>query len=404
MTLELLNRVGALQVVGDDSIEQIERNLRNVDFFLSGTILEQSNDIFAVFKLTSRSNGSIVASTEPLAVPPSLVASACGDGAVPIDAATRQIADEFRDRAHQMQHMVVEGGYYANTNGKTEFSQYLEELIVASLTSAFEDPISQRVLSVQYLHSVDSGSLLAMRGLDITATELAEGLVETMIAGVEVDPENVYRLRFRYWPCDGAARLVVRLQGNSGETHSWIGSVRLATVPDDLSLVPPRPTETRDWGPDGAFTFQMTSQRGPNPSFRPGERFETLFRLSRDAWLFCFYTDSDGDTVQVLPNPFQIDRADANFYPGNKLHLFPDKERLPEPDPFDLTVNDKTFGIEVFRCFATSRDIRDDLPTALRGTSLEPIDPRYATRLREIFQALEGASISTASMTVTVIE
>ena len=106
----------------------------------------------------------------------------------------------------------------------------------------------------------------------------------------------------------------------------------------------------------------------------------------------------------MLPNPFQIGQDAANFYKGGELHLFPDPERLPQPDPFDIVINDDTLGIEVFRCLATPRDVRADLPARLRGTSLDRVPPRYTTRLREIFEDIEGATIAEARMTKTVLE
>ena len=189
------------------------------------------------------------------------------------------------------------------------------------------------------------------------------------------DAPGSYRLRFRYWPCDGdaAARLSVSLQGTEGRRISELTNVGLGNLPSGLELRPPRPTTQADWGPDGAFTFQMSSQRGPNPAFRAGEKLEVLFRTGRDAWLYCFYTDAEGETVQMLPNPFQIGQEAPNFYEGGKLHLFPDPERLPRPDPFDIVINDDTLGTEVFRCLATPRDVRADLPAPLRGTSLDPV-------------------------------
>ncbi len=73
-------------------------------------------------------------------------------------------------------------------------------------------------------------------------------------------------------------------------------------------------------------TFPLTSPRGSNPTFLPDEPLEAMFRLSENGWLYCFYTASDGETTQLLPNKFQT-RVDGHFYEGGKLHLFPDKDR-----------------------------------------------------------------------------
>jgi len=159
-----------------------------------------------------------------------------------------------------------------------------------------------------------------------------------------------------------------------------------------------------DWGPDGAYSFQMTSQRGPNPVVQAGDRLQVLFRTGRDSWLYCFYTDAEGQTLQLLPNPFQAGVSNANFYGGGRVHLFPDPERLPRPDPFDITITDETTGIEVFHCIATPEDVSGALPGPLRGLSLEPVPARYASRLRTIFEEIAGRRVAEARMTVTVME
>jgi hypothetical protein len=106
----------------------------------------------------------------------------------------------------------------------------------------------------------------------------------------------------------------------------------------------------------------------------------------------------------VLPNPLQAGVPNAKFYEGGRVHLFPDPERLPRPDPFDLTITDDTVGIEVLQCIATPEDVTGALPGPIRGTGFEPIPARYTTRLREIFEEVAGSRIAEARMTVTVME
>lgn len=157
-------------------------------------------------------------------------------------------------------------------------------------------------------------------------------------------------------------------------------------------------------GPAGAFGFQLTSERGRHPTYQPGEHLRVLFRLDRDAWLYCFYRDSSGLVTQVMPNPFQRHHVRANFYRGGQAHLFPDPERKPEPDPFDLVIGAETTGVEEFQCFASTRDITDDLPVTLKGISLEALPPRHAERLHLPFETLEDTAIAAAKMTLTVLE
>lgn len=389
---------------GTLSVSALASQMTDSRYFVSGVLQAQGTDLIALFRLTDHETGAVIASPPAVSIPLEQAGGACGSDLLSLDVALSRMADDFEQRAPGMRHMIIEGGFYANTNGRTEFSQYLETLLTGRIAEAYENMITGRALSVENRYSQDNLDLLRLRGLSVSATEMEETAQLVEAQPEDRDPASVYRLSFRYWPCEDALRLSATLTSLTGATVSWIGNLRRTDVPEQVSIEPPTPTETRDWGPDGAFTFQMTSQRGTSPSYRPGEAMQTVFRLSRDAWLYCFYTDSEGQMIQILPNRFQVGRDAANFYEGGRVHLFPDPERLPEPDPFELTINAETYGIEVFRCIATSRDITADLPEALRGRSFDPIPARYASRLREVFEALEGASISTASITLTVIE
>ena len=251
----------------------------------------------------------------------------------------------------------------------------------------------------------DAVTTLGIAGVDLhpVGNQAAQdhGVADEPTQPVAVEAPDVYRLSFRYWLCEGTARLVVTLRGQEGDTHGWVGNIRLKALPEGVALEPPQPVEEADWGAD--VDFQLTSPRGPNPTYRPDEPLEAMFRLSEGGWLYCFYTASDGEMTQLLPNNLQT-REDGHFYEGGKLHLLPDHERLPEPDPFDVTVTGDTNGIEALRCFATSRDVRLDLPAALQGRSFDPVPTQYATRLKEVFQSIAGASVATGAMTVTVVE
>ena len=383
---------------------EIFRSLEDVDYILAGTILSDGPNAYAVFKLSDRATGALVYQSAQAEIPLSSVGTTCA-APLPLPVAIEGLAADVRARADSLQHLVVEGGYYADTSGRTEFSQFLEPLIVGDITKAYENAVTDRNVSVRYVHSQDDNELLKLRGIAITPEKL-DAVEHAPVPAERSDlaPGSVYRMSFRYWPCEDSVRLVVNLVSDDDRLVSWTGGIRKTDIPRDVSLEPVTPTEVRDWGPDGAFSFRMTSRRGPAPTFRPGESFETLFLLSRDAWLYCFYTDASGDTTQLLPNPTQIDRAAPNFYPGGQVQIFPDKQRLPEPDPFSLTILDNTTGIEVFRCFATSRNVTPDLPAPLRGQSFDPLPQSYAARLREVFEAIQGSSMSTASMTVTVLE
>jgi hypothetical protein len=403
VTLAYLGQTGTLRETGQAHRAEIQQSLAEVNYVLDGTILDQAGTLAAVFRLTDFARGTAISRAE-IQVPDRYQVTTCGAGALPREVATRRIARALVDRAADLRHLTVVGGYFGEGDAQTSFSRLLESELVGQMTLAAENILTGATLRVDYLRQQDATRLRGLRGVSVSMREFEEE--GTAVAAVPAESTGRYRLQFRYWPCEGdeAARLSVTLRSPEGRDITELGNISLAGLPAGTALRPERPPERADWGPDGAFTFQMTSQRGPNPTFRAGEKLEALFRTGRDSWLYCFYTDANGTMIQLLPNAFQIDQPQANFYAGGRLHIFPDPERLPRPDPFDLIINDDTVGIEVLRCIATARNVTADLPAALRGTSFDPIPPRYAGRLREIFEEIEGRTIANASITVTVLE
>ena len=403
VTLGYLARTGTLRETGQTHRAEIQQILAAVDYILDGTIIDQGGTLTAVFRLTDFGRGSAISRTE-FSVPERYQRTTCGAGAMPRELATQRIARTLVDRATDLRHLTVVGGYYGDGDAQTGFSRLLEAELVGQLSLAAENILTGATLRVDYLRQHDATRLRGLRGVSVSLREFEEEA--TAVSAARASSPGRYRLHFRYWPCEGdeAARLSVTLRSPEGRDITELGNISLAGLPAGTALRPERVPERADWGPDGAFTFQMTSQRGPNPTLRAGERLEALFRTGRDSWLYCFYTDADGTMIQLLPNVFQIDQPQAHFYAGGRVHLFPDPERLPRPDPFDLIINDDTVGTEVFRCIATARNVTADLPAPLRGTSFDPIPPRYASRLREIFEEIEGRTIASASITVTVLE
>jgi hypothetical protein len=403
VTLDYLSRAGTLRETGQDHRAQIQETLTGVAYTIDGTILDQPTGLTALFRVTDLDSGVAVARAE-LAVPETYRETACGAGALPVTVASDRLARQLSERASDMAHLTVTGGYFGEGDAQTSFARYLEREIEAALTRATENVITGRTLQVARLGEAVPALALRTRGVALTPREFEEAATTTI--AVPANGPGSYRMSLRYWVCegDGAARLAVNLRGHDGRRIAEMLNISLAGLPQDVEIRPPQVPVRADWGPDGAYSFQMTSQRGPNPVVQAGDTLQVLFRTGRDSWLYCFYTDAAGQTLQLLPNPFQAGMPDANFYGGGRVHLFPDPERLPRPDPFDITITDATTGIEVFHCLATPEDVTGALPGPLRGTSLDPVPARYTTRLRALFEEIAGGRIAEARMTVTVME
>ena len=103
-----------------------------------------------------------------------------------------------------------------------------------------------------------------------------------------------------------------------------------------LSIFQPVPLETELLGP---FSFHLTTNRGDDPAYSIGEYLNLMIRLDRDAWVYCFYQQSDASLVQIFPNPEMISQEPR--LAGDLLHTipgetsFPFKLRLTEPAGYE---------------------------------------------------------------------
>lgn len=217
----------------------------------------------------------------------------------------------------------------------------------------------------------------------------------------------IYRLSGRYWLCENgsnAAILSVTIEQSNRTRYTWKYPVRLTSLPPGMDLKPKKATASTDikepdWAASRQFDFYLSSNKGAKPVFRENENLYLTIRTERDAWLYCFYTDSSGQMVQFLPNEQQnLSDPLRNFYKARQLHIFPNRQS------FNLTINTETAGVELIKCLATSRDVTAELPIALQGRKFVAIPERYALRLRQLFEQLPNLELAERNLTITVLD
>jgi hypothetical protein len=100
--------------------------------------------------------------------------------------------------------------------------------------------------------------------------------------------------------------------------------------------------------------------------------------------------------VTVLPR-----NADptANRLAANKLYHLPDEKAEKR---FRMTFGGDRLGEEMMVCFATSRDVRTELPAALFPDKFGIIPFLTIEKLRAQFNKLKDIALAEASVTVTV--
>jgi hypothetical protein len=107
-----------------------------------------------------------------------------------------------------------------------------------------------------------------------------------------------------------------------------------------------------------------------------------LIQPNRDAHVYCYLRDENAAIQRIFPNRFAKDP----LIPATRRLELPGQQR------FQIVANNK--GVrETVACFATDRDVMDELPAAVAGsdftplpvTSLEQLKAAFAATTRNIF-------------------
>ena len=120
-----------------------------------------------------------------------------------------------------------------------------------------------------------------------------------------------------------------------------------------------------------------------DPVYRVGDKLDLLIKTDRQVWLYCFYRQSDAKWVKIFPNRYHRDPS----LPGKRMHTMPG-ENLP----FDLRFTEPA-GIELVKCFATTRDVSGELPDQIAALDLEPLPASLDWRLPRIFRTIRKAGV-----------
>lgn len=364
-----LARTGALQKSGGNVIAALEEANRKVDVVVMPQIYGQDGRIVLTLRGVDRKSGRTLALTRPVIMPEVYLVGDIADLAVTLDAAINRAAHQFALSIADLRTVRLGGFFYQDTAAQPPAGRYLLDRLVSALTGEVTNPVSGRALRV-----LEAGA---------NGAEVAGG-------------EGVYELSGRYWLRGAAVDLKITLRRGDGATHVWAGRVRLEDF-SGLGLRPVNPAVASDDRGHGPFTFQLTSPRGRTPVYRPGEELTLSAQSSREAWVWCFYIDSKGAISTVLPNPHRS-RSGANHIGADEAQTLPD----PRRDPFRFVFTADTVGEEIVRCYATSRDVRADLPAAFFPDPIGPIAGLDTAKLDLAFARLVDVDVGMAEVTVSV--
>ncbi|MCW9035532.1 MAG: DUF4384 domain-containing protein [Rhodospirillales bacterium] len=146
----------------------------------------------------------------------------------------------------------------------------------------------------------------------------------------------------------------------------------------------------------GSFTLRMRAER---ELYRVGEKLNLKLKLTKNAWVYCFYDQANGEIVQIFPNPPFWKSHKEPLLLGSRDYTIPGETVFP----FDLIVS-LPLGQEKIICYAADRNVTDTLPGELQGRSLDPIPNHTTSGIEAIFQGLPGTKVTRSDIEITVSE
>jgi hypothetical protein len=137
--------------------------------------------------------------------------------------------------------------------------------------------------------------------------------------------------------------------------------------------------------------IEIFSERGASPTYAPMESLRASLQVSGNAYVSCFYQQSDGEVLRVFPNRFQ---PDAHVAAGEIVSI-------PGPSAgFKIRLENP--GQEELMCIASDRELAHHLPRELQGRDLVPMPVESLDALAEHFDEIDRTAVSQARLEVNV--
>jgi len=380
-----LEETGALETPTDDPIAALMRRARDIDILITGNLHLERNRLQVSYKAV-RMDGTIVAQTQPTHLRMNAGRVASAHGALTLDEAVRLAVRQLTNEITDMWELRLGGVRYQATGLQPDLGRFLEQRLAAGIAHEYENSLSGRKIKIS-----ESRFEPRFRGIVVEEKQLRD-------ENFSADRQS-YLLSGSYWIIDDAVELRVSLKNNDGVHARWTGRIGRESI-QGLGLIPDKDfTSERETDGLGPIKIQMTSERGSDPVYRVGENLDLVLRVNSDAWVYCFYRQADGKNIQIMPNPFFLKRFTSPRFSAGTAHTIPGERIFP----FSLKVSQPA-GQELIKCFAASRDVTHDLPSALRGKSLDPVPAALLLDLSERFRNLPNAAVAEASLAVTVVD
>ena len=297
-----------------------------------------------------------------------------------MEAAVKVSARKFFKSLPKIKTIRPQGVHYQDTGIQTSFGKWFSRRFLTELNNQ-----TRKGNTFIIGDAVMDESKLRERGIKLSK----KSIESHMITGSLGD----YVFTGEYWNLGKIIDVQITLLGGDGKRETWQGNIRKSTIPKELKLEPERDLAAAQINDRfGPINLQISSARGRNPIYRVGQNLTLLIEVSRDSHLYCFYGQANGDLMKIFPNRFHA----GSLLRAKSLRKIPDKIMK-----FDWVVEPPT-GIEIVKCYAFDRDIKDDLPLSIQQKDFEPLPFNSMDTITHRIRQIRNVAIAENSMVVNV--
>jgi TolB-like protein len=351
------------------------------DLLAVGSLSLNGDQINLSYKLVETETGRIVSVSQKNFKRKEAPASQSAGG-LSIKGAAQKAAHQLLRDVSAIRKIMVQGLRYQTSGIHSTFGRYFMEVMSDQLRAeANSGPHNINSLEISDFVIEEEN----FRGL-----QLQKGSVENAV--LNENTQN-YLLKGTYWVFDQQVEIRLNLIGANGSSVAWRGYILKSEIPQSLSLVPPSaPVDEEDNKTLGPIDLYLSSNKGQNPLFKIGQNMVLAVRTKTDAYINCFYLQSDGAIFKILPN---------RFIPTQKM-IGGFMQHIPSAAmTFQFEMTPPT-GVEAVKCFATDRDVSRDVVAEIGNKAFEPLTIKNERELTKIYRNLDGVMLSEASLIVTV--
>ena len=140
------------------------------------------------------------------------------------------------------------------------------------------------------------------------------------------------------------------------------------------------------------LSVSVTTPKGPSPTYKVKEALAMTVTTSRDAFIYCYYSDANGSIARVFPNRFSPDP----YVAGGKSTTIPGKNSR-----FGIVFDEPGAEEEVL-CIASERELGRRLPDDLKKEALKPLPIESLDDVATEFRKVDPKSVKEARLSIRV--